>query len=248
MKRLLAALPLAATLSAFAASQWVFFGPDHKLRYRADERGNRIMDFSFAGYKGGGVRLPDAPVAKTLSPLEGDNTAQIQAAIAEVSIRTPDANGLRGAVVLKAGDYNLEATITIAASGVVLRGSGSASSGTVIHLTGAPHRFLEIRGAGVLRAVGDSAAITDAYIPSGANSFHVDDASAFHAGDAVVVRRPVTEAWVHFMGMDTLVRDGKAQTWIKAGSSIHTDRTIQTISGKLITLTFHSQIRSMRST
>jgi hypothetical protein len=236
MKRLLAALPLAATLSAFAASQWVYFGPDRKLRYRADERGNRIMDFSFAGYKAGGVRLPDAPAVKTLAPLEGDNTAPIQSAIDEVSTRTPDANGLRGAIVLKPGDYNLEGTVTIAASGVVLRGSGSAGNGTAIHLTGAPHRFLEIRGAGVLRAVGDSAAVTDAYIPSGANSFHVDDPSAFHVGDAVIVRRPVTEAWVHFMGMDTLVRDGTAQTWIKAGNSIQTDRTIQAISGKLIAL------------
>jgi hypothetical protein len=36
--------------------------------------------------------------------------------------------------------------------------------------------------------------------------------------------------------MDTLVRDGKAQTWIKAGSSIHSDRSIQAISGKQITL------------
>jgi hypothetical protein len=239
-KLLLAALALAATLCAFAASEWVYFGSGHKLQYRTDERGNRIMDFSFAGYRAGGVRLPDVPAAKTLTPLPGDNTAQIQAAIDEVSTRTPDANGLRGAVVLEAGDYSLEGTVTIEASGVVLRGSGaavgSATGGTTIHLTGAPHRFLEIRGAGVLRAVGNSAAITDAYVPSGANSFHVDDASAFHVGDAVVVRRPVTQAWVHFMGMDTLVRDGKAQTWIKAGSSIHTDRSIRAIAGKRITL------------
>ena len=38
------------------------------------------------------------------------------------------------------------------------------------------------------------------------------------------------------MGMDTLVRDGKPQTWIKAGSSIHTDRAIQAIAGRRITL------------
>ncbi len=214
----------------------MYFGPGHKLHYRTDERGNRIMDFSYAGYRAGGVRLPDAPAVKTLVPLEGDNTAQIQAAIDEVSARTPDANGLRGAVALKAGDYRVDGTVTIAASGVVLRGGGSTDGGTVIHLAGEPHRFLEIRGAGALRAVGNSAAITDAYIPSVANSFHVDDASAFHVGDAVVVLRPVTEAWIHFMGKDMLVRDGKAQTWIKAGSFIHTDRAIRAISGKLITL------------
>lgn len=158
------------------------------------------MDFSFAGYRAGGVRLPDAPAIQTLTPLTGYNTAQIQRAIDDVSTRTPDANELRGAVVLNAGDYLLEGMVTIAAGGVVLRGSGSGvgsgAGGTTIHLTGAPHRFLNIRGAGVLRAVGNSAAITDAYVPSSAASFHVDDASAFHAGDAAVVRRPVTEAWV----------------------------------------------------
>jgi hypothetical protein len=52
----------------------------------------------------------------------------------------------------------------------------------------------------------------------------------------VLVRRPVTQAWVHFMGMDTLVRDGKQQTWLKAGSFMRTDRTIQAIAGNRITL------------
>jgi len=110
---------------------------------------------------------------KTLAPLEGDNTAQIQTAIDEVSLRTPGASGLRGVVALKAGDYRVNGTVTIAASGVVLRGGGAADGGTVIHLTGGPHRFLEIRGAGALRAVGNSAAINDAYIPAGASTFHV---------------------------------------------------------------------------
>jgi hypothetical protein len=36
--------------------------------------------------------------------------------------------------------------------------------------------------------------------------------------------------------MDTLSRDGKPQTWIKAGTLIDTDRTIAAISGNLITL------------
>jgi hypothetical protein len=31
----------------------VYFRPDHKLHYRTDERGNRIMDFSYASYRAG---------------------------------------------------------------------------------------------------------------------------------------------------------------------------------------------------
>ncbi len=228
MKRFCAAVLLAgAVLWAQATSKWVYFGVDHRLQYRTDERGNRILDFSYAGYRGGGVRLTDVPVAKTLSPVAGDNTARIQEALDSVS---------QGAVLLAPGTYEVAGTLKIQKSGVVLRGSGSGDGGTSIVLTGTPHRFLEIRGAGTWAADGKSAAIVDAYIPSGTDSFSVADATGYHAGDAVLVRRPVTEAWVHFMGMDTLVRDGKKQTWVKAGGFIRTDRTIRQVEGNRITL------------
>ncbi|SPF55884.1 conserved exported hypothetical protein [Candidatus Sulfopaludibacter sp. SbA4] len=236
--RILPAFSLIAVsvLAAAGTSQWVYFGPDHKLRYRTDGRGNRIMDFSFAGFQAGGVKLPTAPVAKTLSPVTGDNTAQIQSAIDAVSHLPLTAEGLRGAVLLRPGSFDVAGAVTISASGVVLRGSGSGDGGTAIRLTGSPHRFLEIRGSGTWDAVADSARITDAYVPSGADSFHVDKAAGSHVGDSVLVRRPVTDAWIHFMHMDTLVRDGKQQTWIKAGSFIRTDRVIRSISGNLIAL------------
>src|SRR6516164_6285492 len=49
-------------------SSWVFVGSDGQLHYKTDSQGNRIMDFSWAGYKGGGVPLPSVPVQQTLSP------------------------------------------------------------------------------------------------------------------------------------------------------------------------------------
>jgi hypothetical protein len=39
-------------------SQWVHFGPDRKLVYATTPKGDRIPDFSSAGYRGGGVALP----------------------------------------------------------------------------------------------------------------------------------------------------------------------------------------------
>ncbi|HEV3202630.1 MAG TPA: hypothetical protein VGZ73_32275 [Bryobacteraceae bacterium] len=225
-----------ALLLAQGASKWVFFGPDRRLQYRLDAHGNRIMDFSFAGYKGGGVKLPAVAVIKTLSPVAGDNKSAIQTAIDEVSRRAPDPSGLRGAVLLKPGSYELAGVLTIGAGGVVLRGSGSGEGGTIIKLTGPPHRFLDIRGTGNWEAVGDSTAITDAYVSAGTDSVQAERATGFRVGDTVLVRRPVTEAWIHFMGMDTLVRDGKQQTWIKAGTFIRTDRAIQSISGTRIRL------------
>src|SRR5205823_15023188 len=93
-----------------------------------------------------------------------------------------------------------------------------------------------ISGSGSWQTIGASASMTDSYVPSGSTSFNVDDASIFSVGDTILIRRPVTEAWIRFMGMDTLVRNGQPQTWISAGSTITTDRTIAAISGNQITL------------
>ena len=82
----------------------------------------------------------------------------------------------------------------------------------------------------------DPASMTEAYVPSGSTSFNVSDASIFNVGDAVLVRRPVTEAWIHLLGMDTLVRNGQPQTWISAGSLINIDRVIAAINGNQVTL------------
>src|SRR5438270_203448 len=184
---------IGAALAAAPASRWVYFDDAHHLQYRADERGNRIMDFSYAGYHGGGAAIPTPKAVKTLSPSAGDNTARIQEALDAVSTAVPDAAGLRGAVALEAGTYELAGTLTIQASGVVLRGSGSSSGGTVIRLSGQPHRFLQIRGAGRWEASGKAIAITDGYVPSGAMRFHVSDGAGFRAGDAILINHPVTE-------------------------------------------------------
>src|SRR5215469_11845805 len=87
----------ASALHAQAISEWAFGGPDHRLHYKTDNRGNSIMDFSSAGYRGGGVKLPPVVAARRLTPVAGDNTARIQAALDNVT----------GAVVLAAGEYEI---------------------------------------------------------------------------------------------------------------------------------------------
>src|SRR5436190_13366396 len=107
-----------------AASKWVYLGADQKLHYQTTPRGDRIMDFSHAGYKGGGVTPPTVRTMRTVQPSSGDNTAQIQAAIDAVASVAPDVDGFRGAVLLAPGVFETAGTLTIGASGVFLRGSG----------------------------------------------------------------------------------------------------------------------------
>jgi hypothetical protein len=221
---------------AGAASKWVYADASGHIAYKPiDSRGDQIIDFSYAGYMGGGVAFPSVPATKTVKPSGGDDTAAIQGAIDAVS-QLPVHNGSRGAVVLAPGTFTMNGSIHIRASGVVLRGSGSGAGGTEIHLTGNPHMFLEIQGSGSWVSQGSPAKITDAYVPVGARSFHVDNASAFKPGDALLMKRVVTDAWVSFMGMDKLVRNGKPQTWLNGGSNIETDRVVANVKGNEITL------------
>ena len=100
-----------------AGSEWVYPGEDGKLIYKTTPQGDRIMDFSHAGYMGGGVALPNVPVKVTVKPSGGeDDTAIIQKAIDEVSAM-PLENGFRGAVLLAPGDYPCSGTISISAGG-----------------------------------------------------------------------------------------------------------------------------------
>ena len=49
-------------------SKLVYPGPDGRLVYVPDEKGNIIPDFSHCGYMGGGVALPDVPIVLTVQP------------------------------------------------------------------------------------------------------------------------------------------------------------------------------------
>lgn len=77
-----------------APSQWVYYDPQGRLAYKTWGAGNRIMDFSHAGYKGGGIALPDVDVKVTVNASGGDDTQLIQNAINTVSAM-PLVNGFR---------------------------------------------------------------------------------------------------------------------------------------------------------
>src|SRR6187401_781157 len=94
----------------------VYPGVDGRLIYVADSLGNKIPDFSNAGYKGGGVPIPTVQPKVTVWPVPGDNSDHLQKVIDSVSALPLDAFGFRGAILLKMGEYNLEKPIYIKVS------------------------------------------------------------------------------------------------------------------------------------
>jgi hypothetical protein len=235
MRGLVAVTMMLAGVGSLAAqNKWAALGPDGKLAYAKSPQGDHIVDFSYAGYHGGGVALPNQRGTKQVTPSGGDDSAAIQAAIDEVS-KMPLVDGHRGVVVLAPGIFRCAKPLTIAASGVVLRGAGTdAKTGTTLELTGDPHLGINIEGKLDIKKL-NSTTITDAYVPSGTMVIHVEDATKIHAGNMLQIAKPVTAAWIKFMGMDTLERAGKNEKWVQA-SELLTRRRVSALSGNTVTL------------
>ena len=84
------------SIQAQFESSILFHNSSNQLVYVSDTDGNHIPDYSYVGYKNGEEALPDVEVVKEISPIVGDNTAHIQAAIDEVEALPLNANGHRG--------------------------------------------------------------------------------------------------------------------------------------------------------
>jgi hypothetical protein len=223
-------------------SKIVYRNGNGKLVYISDAEGNRIPDFSYAGYQGGGIALPSVAAVKTISPVAGDNTSNIQNAINEVKARTPDNRGVRGAVMLLPGNYRVAGTLTINESGVILRGSGQGADSlqnSIIIATGdTPHqRTVIIAGGGSDTKWNDAVSGTQTNILTdtvfvGEQNFLVQDASKFAAGDNIILYHPCTSAWL------AAVKYGETDTtgWTVGEQPIVYNRRITGVQGNMITI------------
>ena len=221
------------------AGQWqssrVFYSGG-RLSYASDGGQNRIPDYSYAGYRYGAAAIPSVPEVSRLSATTGDQTARIQAALDQVGARTPDANGIRGALVLNAGTYQVNGVIRVNQSGVVLRGSGDGTTGTVLRIVGdTPHqRSAVVLGTGSAWAeVSPRTDITTSFVQVGSRSFSVASTSGFGVGDGVVVHHPSTQAWI-----DAVDGGGTAPDpdWSPGSMDIVYYRRVTAISGNTVTV------------
>jgi len=243
-----------SNVTTFSQSTWqskiVHFDSNGKLVYYPDNEGNKIPDFSYAGYKNGTVPIPFIPVVDSVSPISGDNTENIQNAINRVKSRSVDANGFRGAILMKAGEYRVSGTILLDGSGMVLRGAGEdfdTLNNTVIYATGdsLSQPTVIIAGGGKTGSNGtawSSAMTSDVNIISdtvyvGDRSFKVADASPFTVGDNIVIVHPKTISWLQAVNFGGVPNDtGASSYWAGTNLTILYNRYITGINGNSITI------------
>jgi hypothetical protein len=230
-----AAFGLAGPARADTDQPWVSYHHG-RLVYRTDDRGNRIPDFSYAGYAGGAAPIPHVRTRAEIAPTgTADDTATIQAAIDRVSALPLDRQGFRGAVQLEPGNYQIAGTLNIDASGVVLRGAGDATK-LIAH--GTARTLIQVGQSGSPSQEGTAHAITDDYVPVGARTFTVADPGGLEPGDAVIVQRPFEANWIHAIGMDNIPPrpDGTPSTPWPPGPGLLFQRTITAIHGHRVTV------------
>lgn len=205
-------------------------GPSGTLEYASDSRGNQIVDFSHCGYAGGNRSTPVPKVRVVVAPGAGDDRERIQTALDDVAQLPIGDDGLRGAVRLTEGQFQVAGQIRLPASGVVLQGSGAVPGGTVIHAVGPDRRpLVAITGAGVPRELDPAPgiAVVDAYVPAGARQLTLEDASRLAVGDRLLITRPSTEAWIEAVG---------ARGWKPGSRDLRWDRVVTAIDGNRISL------------
>ena len=238
---LLVVLFLDIVLSLESAAQTrqpaVSAGSSDKLVYQADANGNRIPDFSHCGYMGQDKSIPDVPIRVVVSPITGDNTGRIQAALDYVASLAADENGIRGAVLLLKGRYEIYSGLKMSASGIVLRGQGPDEEGSILVAAGTDRRTL-------VRVIGKndrtnrsdrSFQIIDDYVPVGSYSFRLNSTEGLKIGDAINIVRPSTKEWIERLGMNRFGGDfSGAPAWRPGSYDLVWDRVIKSIDGDRI--------------
>ena len=200
------------------------------LHYADIGKGNRILDFSFCGYRNSAEPIPDVEVVYTLSP-SADDSRLIQAHIDALAARKADEKGLRGAILLTEGTYYLDEPLRISVSGIVLR--GVSKSGTVLVKRGVEREaIIYIEGAQD-RTFGEAATMTTDYLPMGTTTFEVNSTAGLAVGQQVLVeQQPVARP----RGRNVVISEEMQRALGPGNFRLGWDRTITAVEGNRVTL------------
>lgn len=205
-----------------------------KLTYVADERGNRILDYSSCGYHQSERAIPDVENVVFVPWQAGDNASRIQRAIDYVSSLAPGKDGFRGAVLLDKGTFDVEESLRVSVSGVVLRGSDREA--TVLRKKGVDRgALLYVEGRND-RVVTDTLDVWTPYVPVNTCTFQVAGKAQLASGDRILVVRPSTKSWIASIGCDIFGGGISALGWKEGEMNVAWDRTVSRTDGNQLTL------------
>ncbi len=138
------------------------------------------LDYSYVGYRMSQQPIPNADVKVYVGWHDGDQSSRIQKAIDYVASLKPDKKtGLRGAILLGKGRFELSEPLRINTSGVVIRGTQKGET------------FLLKKGV-------DRGAVV--YIEGKANRTITDTIHGnARKGDDVIIVRKSTQKWINLM-------------------------------------------------
>ena len=157
------------------------------------------IDFSYAGYAAG-KPIPTAQAIISVRPTGKDDTILLQNAIDHVAALPLQPDGLRGAILLRPGRFQVSGQLKIRSSGIVLRGSGPT---TTIVANGIDRRTLIEAGAEAEPTINTPLPITDE-VPTGAHTLRLAATTGLSIGQHIVIRRPSTSDWIKSLGMTGL--------------------------------------------
>lgn len=206
---------------------------DGKISYTQDAKGNRVLDFSYCGYRNSEQDIPAVNNVIFVPSQEGDASEIIQRAINHVSNLKPDVNGFRGAVLLGKGVFNINKSLWIQSSGVVLRGSDKNK--TILLKHGVDRSaLLHIEGINN-QIIRDSFRLASKYIPVNQKMIELVSCKNLKIGDRLKIVRPSTKNWIASIGCDIYGGGISALGWKPGDMDVSWDRKVTAINGNSIT-------------
>ena len=215
-----------------------------KLVYNTyNEYGDKLTDFSYAGFYQGEYEIPDSSkikIAATIEPSKNknvDDTERIQKVIDEVYDNSP--NTYFKVIKLKAGKYNINKNGLRIKSGIILSGEGQGPTGTILFATD-KEQYTVVRIAGLPSTkIGDNHYVTDSYIPSGSNTITLsdEDVKNYKVGDLIAFYYDSTIEWCEAMEMRGIINvNGEITNWGPGIAATKEERYIKEINGNKLTL------------
>lgn len=195
------------------------------------------MDYSTCGYHASETTIPNAPVVAFVEWQAGDCSTIIQQAIDQVAKMKPQANGIKGAILLGEGTFPINQPLRITTSGIIIRGMGrdkttlvkhGVERGALIYIEGQQEKP---------SATADTMFVAGEKLAAGSTSFSVKPSIKDIAiGARIHIVRPSTRQWIESLKMEDFGGGLDYTGWKPTDIDIIYDRTVTAIRGNQVTI------------